>query len=248
VLRCATWLAPGLPLGLFETVTATLGSALDCDVHLESRVERSGPDPDDDPFARDELDLGFMCTPSYRQLTSRTPASVRLVEAAPVFGDDRNRDRPVYFAELLVRDHASASTLADLAGARIGFNDDVSLSGLGALRTRMAELDLDESFATMVRTGGHRASLEMLRRGEIDAASIDSNTLLDTGAPDNVRLLETWGPFPIQPIVARAELADETRRVITQTLLALHRDAAAARSLRPFRVTRFAPVAEEDYR
>lgn len=248
MLRCATWLAPGLPLRLFEVVASAVADALGTEAILESFTETSGPDPDDDPFARDDVDLGFLCAPSYRQLAARTPSSVRLVGAAPVFNDERNEGRPLYFAELVVRDDVDASSLADLAHARIGFNDHQSMSGLIALRERLGQLDLDESFATLVHTGGHRQSLEMLAAESIDAATIDSNTLLDLGTlPAGVRVLETWGPFPVQPIVVRSSLVDKTSEVITSTLLSLHRDSSTARALRRFRVERFAPVSEDDY-
>jgi ABC-type phosphate/phosphonate transport system substrate-binding protein len=249
VLRCATWLAPGLPLELFETVSSAVAESLGTEALVESFTETSGPAPDDDPFVRDQFDLGFLCAPCYRQMADRLPPSVRLVGAAPVFMDARNQGRPLYFAEFLVRDHAEASSLADLTGARIGFNDPLSMSGLISLRTRLADLDLDESFATLVRTGGHRRSLDMLAAGTIDAATVDSNTLLDVGAlPAGVRVLETWGPFPVQPIVARASLVDKTREVIASTLLALHRDSTMERVLRRFHVERFAPVTEDEYR
>jgi ABC-type phosphate/phosphonate transport system substrate-binding protein len=248
VLRCATWLAPGLPLGLFEVVASAVADTLGTKAVVESFTETSGPTPDDDPFARDQIDLGFLCTPSYRQLAARTPPSVRLVEAAPVFGDERNQGRPLYFAEFVVRDQIDASSLADLAHARIGFNDHQSLSGLIAVRDRLARLDLDESFATFVHTGGHRRSLEMLASGAIDAASIDSNTVLDLGGlPAGMRVLETWGPFPVQPVVVRSSFVDKTREVITSALLSLHRDSTTARSMRRFHVERFAPVTEDDY-
>jgi phosphonate transport system substrate-binding protein len=248
VLRCATWLAPGLPLGLFELVSSAVAESLNTKATLESFTETSGPDPDDDPFARDDVDLGFLCTPSYRQLMARRPSSVRLVGAAPVFADQRNEGRPLYFAELVVRDAVAASSLADLADARIGFNDHQSMSGLVALRERLAQLDVDESFATLVHTGGHQQSLEMLADDRIDAASIDSNTLLELGAvPPGMRVLETWGPFPVQPVVVRSSLVDKTREVITSALLALHHDSETARALRRFRVERFAPVTEDDY-
>jgi ABC-type phosphate/phosphonate transport system substrate-binding protein len=248
VLRCATWLAPGLPLGLFEVVSSAVAGTLGTEAILESFTETSGPDPDDDPFGRDEVDLGFLCAPSYRELAARTPPSVRLVGAAPVFNDERNEGRPVYFAELVVRNHLDGSSLADLAHARIGFNDHRSMSGRIALRERLAQLDLDESFATFVHTGGHRQSLEMMAAGTIDAASIDSNTLLDLGAlPAGVRVLESWGPFPVQPIVVRSSLVDRTREVIASALLSLHRDSTTARALHHFRVERFAPVTEDDY-
>jgi ABC-type phosphate/phosphonate transport system substrate-binding protein len=233
---------------LFELVSSAVAESLNTKATLESFTEASGPDPDDDPFARDDVDLGFLCTPSYRQLTARSPASVRLVGAAPVFADQRNEGRPLYFAELVVRDEVAASSLADLADARIGFNDRQSMSGLVALRERLARLDLDESFATLVHTGGHQQSLEMLAEHRIDAASIDSNTLLELGAvPPGMRVLETWGPFPVQPVVVRSSLVDKTREVITSALLALHHDSEMARALRRFRVERFAPVTEDDY-
>jgi ABC-type phosphate/phosphonate transport system substrate-binding protein len=238
-----------LPLGLFETVSSAVAASLDTEATLASWTDSSGPDPDDDPFEHDEVDLGFMCTPSYQRLAARVPPSVRLVGAAPVFADDRNEDRPVYFAELVVRDHIDATSLADLAGARIGFNDHNSLSGLVALRKRLAQLDLDESLATFVPTGGHRRSLELMAEGTIDAASIDSNTLLDVGTlPTGLRVLETWGPFPVQPVVIRSSLLDKTREVIASTLLSLHRDADTIRALRRYGVRRFAAVSEDDYR
>lgn len=244
LLRCATWLAPGLPLELFETVSSAVALALDTEATLVSYTDASGPDPDDDPFARDEIDLGFICTPSYRRLES-----VRLVGAAPVFDDPRNNGQPVYFSELVVRDGITASSLIDLRGTRIGYNDPQSMSGRVALSTRMAELELDESFATLVPTGGHRESLRLLAAGEIDAAPIDSNTLLTLGSLDaGLRVLETWGPLPVQPLVVRASLTDKTREVITATLLSLHDDHNVARDLRRARVVGFAPVTEADYR
>jgi phosphonate transport system substrate-binding protein len=249
VLRCATWLAPGLPLGLFETVTAAVADTLGTTAHLQSFTAASGPEPDDDPFARDEIDLGFLCAPSYRELVRRQPASVRLVGAAPVFADARNDGRPVYFAELVARDGVRGESLADLANARVGFNDHRSMSGVVALQERLSQLHLPESFVSLVHTGGHRESLEMLATADIDAASIDSNTLIDVGElPAGLRVIETWGPFPVQPVVVRSSLVDKTHEVITSALLSLHRDSERARALRRFHVECFAPVTEDDYR
>ncbi len=251
MLRCVTWLVPGLPLGLFETVCDATAAALGTTAQLEVRAASSGPDPDDDPFARDEFDIGFMCTPSYRRLAAAPNPTVRLIGAAPVFRDDRNMGAPVYFAEIVVGAAGAASGargLADLAGHRIGYNDANSWSGRVAILDRLRALDLDESFATFVPTGSHHQSLEQLAAGTIDAASIDSNTLLAVGLPDGTRVVETLGPFPIQPVVARASLTDKTRHVIAGTLLELHEHVPIARQLRAYGVERFAPVSEDDYR
>ncbi|HEV3227754.1 MAG TPA: PhnD/SsuA/transferrin family substrate-binding protein [Acidimicrobiales bacterium] len=230
-------------------MTAAAAASLDTEVTLRSWTDLSGPDPDDDPFARDELDLGFICAPSYLALASRAPASVRLAGAAPVFADPRNGGRPVYFSELVVIGRPDATSLEDLAAARIGINDRNSMSGLVALLEQMRARNLGDDFATLVLTGGHRHSLDRLVRGDIDAAAIDSNTLLDVGGPpDGTRVLETWGPYPVQPVVVRASMVDTAREVIANTLLSLHHDRHTARALRRFGVERFAVVTEADYR
>jgi len=234
---------------LFELLSSEIARALGTEATVESFTSASGPDPDDDPFARDEFDIGFVCTPSYRQLALRAPASVQLVPAAPVFSDERNHGKPVYFVELVARNGFEAVSLQDLVGARVGFNDERSLSGLLALEQQLEDHGVDGSSVTMVHTGGHQQSVALLESGRLDAASIDSNTLLALGGlPDGLRVVETWGPFPIQPIVARSSLLDTTCKIIADALLALDRDSDTARALRRYRVERFAPVSEADYR
>src|SRR3954451_10110925 len=178
-LRCRTWLSPGLPLELFDAVLAALEPA-GFAPELTADTTTSGPPPGpDDPFASGEVDVGFICAPSYRALAAAHPPSVALAGAAPVFDDERNHGRPVYCAELLVPCSSSATSLLDLAGTRFGYNDLASQSGYRALLDRLTELGLDDThFAAMVPTGGHRASLDALRAGTIDGASIDSNTLI----------------------------------------------------------------------
>jgi ABC-type phosphate/phosphonate transport system substrate-binding protein len=243
-LRCRTWLAPGLPLELFETVVAGLEQAgFATELSLETAMSGPAPGPDD-PFARGEVDLGFICTPSYRALAAFRPVSVALAGVAPVFADPRNGGRPVYFAELVVRDGFPATSLAELGGCRFGFNDLASQSGYRSLLARLAEVGLDRShFGELVLTGGHRRSLDALRSGAIDAAAIDSNTLLGLGgAPAGTRVVETWGPYPVQPVVVASRLDRGTVASIRDALLALPTDALA-----PFAVTRFAPIDPADY-
>lgn len=249
MLRCATWLSPGLPLPIFEVVAAAVADALGTTWTLDELTHASGPSPEDDPFARGEVDIGFMCTPSYRELARATPTSVRLAGAAPVFCDPRNAGRPVYFVELVVRGFDDASTLQDLRGARIGFNDERSLSGLLALREQLERIGADDSFVELVCTGGHRRSLEQLQSGSIDAASIDSNTLVNLRSlPQDLRVLETWGPYPVQPVVVRSSLDERTRAIVRRTLLGLHEGDATGPAMRRLGVDRFAAVTEASYR
>jgi ABC-type phosphate/phosphonate transport system substrate-binding protein len=243
-LRCRTWLSPGLPIELFETVVASL-APVGFAPELTAETATSGPPPGaGDPFASGEVDLGFICTPSYRALAAARPPSVALAGGAPVFDDPRNEGRPVYFSELVVADRCQATSLRELAGCRFGYNDLASQSGYRSLLDRLAALGLSERHVgALVLTGGHRASLDALRDGAIDAAAIDSNTLLGLGGPPpGTRVIETWGPYPVQPVVVAATLDEGTVAAIRSALLAL-----PAAVLAPFGVTRFAPVAPSDY-
>ena len=87
---------------------------------------------------------------------------------------------------------------------------------------------------------------------ELVAAAIDSNTLWlgrrrNRELDDRLRVLESWGPMPIQPLLARAELDASVRNRIAGVLLGLHEDPARRASLEAFGVRRFTAVDEASY-
>lgn len=78
----------------------------------------------------------------------------------------------------------------------------------------------------MASAGSHHQSIRMVADKTIDGATIDSNALvayLAAGGQDadRIRVLCSWGPMPIQPLVVRSALPGkevlETHR-FTQTL------------------------------
>jgi len=228
-------------MGLFAGVVSYLGERLGEGTTLTACTERSGPDPADDPFARGDIDVGFLCAPSVARLRSID------VLAAPVFADERAGGRPVYFSVLVVHDGVLADSLAGLAGRRVGFNDAASLSGYLALAGRLqaASPPLD---VELVRTGGHLESITALQAHTIDAAAIDSNTILAMGGlPDGLRAVEWWGPYPVQPAVARITIDAPRRAAIRDALVTMAADAAGAACLAAYGVQCFVAVRREDY-
>lgn len=227
-LRALTYLAPSLPLALFEHVCAWLARALGCEVQLASDGRISGPmQGDHDPFADGTADLGFVCSPSYLWLLAQPEPSIELVPAAFVFRDPRHRGAPVYFSDVVVRADHAARSFADLAGCTWGFNDECSLSGYFATLQKLHEIGCQgEFFGRRVRTGSHLASLELLLDGTIEGAAIDSTVLahayrLRPELARRLRIVDGWGPFPIQPIVARRALGPERIARIASALIAL---------------------------
>ena len=64
---------------------------------------------------------------------------------------------------------------------------------------------------------------------------------------DRVRNLESWGPFPVQPCVARKDLPAPLKRELALALLGARGDRAAPETLGRFGLEGFAPVREADY-
>ncbi len=178
-LRCITYLAPSLPPAFFQFLADQLGRALGTPAALECDARTSGPARGGgDPFAADGADVGFVCAPSYLWLTEKSPASIRLLGAAPVFDDSRLGGAPSLLADIIVRKEHPARSCVDLADATWAYNDPCSLSGWFGILQRMVELSREERFIRNARcAGSHLEAIEMVRRQTVQAAAIDSNVL-----------------------------------------------------------------------
>ncbi|MEM6730553.1 MAG: PhnD/SsuA/transferrin family substrate-binding protein, partial [Myxococcota bacterium] len=88
-------------------------------------------------------------------------------------------------------------------------------------------------------TGSHRASLESLRRGEVDFAAIDGHVWERTKAksPERIRNLKSlrrMGPSPAPPWVATDRAKAHMRREFTRVILQWQPDDLARYGLREF--------------
>lgn len=242
MLRLITYLSPSIPAGLYELIARDLEEqcGVMTDVVFEERI--SGPlAGDDDPFASGTVDVGFICSPSFRFL-NRSERAVELLPL-PVTADHRAAGNPVYFADVVVGASSPVQTFADLAGARWAYNDRNSKSGWFSMAERCAPRPPEEFFAELIASGSHLRSLELVASGAADAAAIDSNVL--RMQQHSLRVLESWGPFPIQPAVIRAAVSDETKRRVAGALLTIHE--RHSESLARFGVIRFVNGSEADY-
>ena len=253
-LRFITWLAPSLPLELFELVTAYCGSRLGVATSLATESARSGPEPGvPDPFSLDQADVGFLCAPSSIELRRRQPPPVRLVGAAFAFDDPRAAGQPVYFSDVIVASRAPARALGDLRGKAWTFNDPGSLSGYWSVFEELAAAGEDPRFfAALERSGSHLESIQRVADGRADAAAIDSNVLrrelvLDPSLAGRIRVIESWGPFPVQPIVVRAGVPESLEAELCAALLAIGDDPEAGPALRALGVDRLAPTSARLY-
>ncbi len=253
-LRLLSYLAPSIPGGLFELLAQAIAEATGRDVTVDFETTVSGPVPGTDPFASGRADVAFVCGPSYALLRS-AGAPVEVVPAAAVFDDPRNQGHPVYFSDVVVRRDHPARTLADLRGAVWTYNDRQSLSGWHRMLAALEGLGLgapEQFFSRLLASGAHVRSIELVSCQEADVSAVDSNVLLlerrrDPGLDRRVRVLESWGPSAVQPVLVRSGLDPVLKASIADTLLELHGDEKTASRLAAFGVLRFASVSEATY-
>jgi hypothetical protein len=221
-IRMVTWLAPGIPLAFFEKVRETLQERLGVPVSLGSRTKLSGPVIGSrDPFGEGLAELGFLCAPATVPAPVRGQAGFDLLGLAPLFDDDRYEGHPRCYCDLVVRGDVPAERLEDLQGMTFGYNDSSSLSGWLGLTSALSRRHTSPEafFGELVRTGGHLSSLEGLRNGSIQVASIDSNVHRShAGALDGLRVVDSVGPWPSQPVVVRGTLDGDTRAQLREAL------------------------------
>ena len=242
-MRAITYLAPGIPMAFFRTVCDHLAAQIGASVLLDSDPRSSGPPQDEpNPLVDGRADLAFACGPSF----VRRRAEVRLVGAAPVFDDIRIAGRPAYFAEVVVRRDDAATSLRGLHGARFAYNDINSLTGMLAVLAHLGSRTPPQ-VRGFVHSGSGEASVAMVASGAADVCSIDSVvwqrlTRESTLLADELRVLESLGPFPIPPVIASLKIDPGRLDTIAEALLAIPSDL-----LRAFGCSGFARVTAQDY-
>jgi phosphonate transport system substrate-binding protein len=222
-IRVYTDLVPDIPLPFFEGLVDYLGSALSVPVSLH--VGRSAENGHDvpDPFSSGQADIGFLRSPCFLDWWGRRQA-VTVLPVAPVFRDPRAQGQPVYYAEVVVRGSHPAQSFWDLRGCIWGYSSPDSLSSHVSVLKKLGELGEDERFFRSHQcSGSHRDSLRLLRAGEVDAVAVDSNVLIlarrrNPELRHDLRIVESWGPLPIQPVVASPALAPEMQQQIVRHL------------------------------
>jgi phosphonate transport system substrate-binding protein len=206
-MKLITYLAPSIPADFFRLIARDLGATLEFDETISGPLEG-----DEEPFTSGRADIGFVCSPTYRWLRPK----VELLPL-PVPLDGRASGRPVYFADVVVRAHSKSRSFEELRGGVWAYNDRNSRSGWFAMLERGGH----GFFSEFVASGSHLESIEMVRAGEADAASIDSNVLRLHGAK-GLRIIESWGPFAIQPVIIRSGVGADDKRRVADALLTLH--------------------------
>jgi ABC-type phosphate/phosphonate transport system substrate-binding protein len=88
--------------------------------------------------------------------------------------------------------------------------------------------------------------------GRADVASIDSNVLSilleqTPSLSEEVRVLKSWEPYSLQPVVVRSDLDPALKVALRESLLRTEDAPLTRPKLKGFGVKRFVAIGEEDY-
>ena len=199
-----------------------------------------------------KIQILWICGLPYVEKADATPDTLELL-AVPVPRGERYEGRPVYFSDVVVRRDRPYRRFADLRGASWAYNEPRSHSGFNVVGAYMARWRQPANFfGTVMESGAHSASLDMVLSGSVDAAAIDSTVLewlatLHPGHMQHVRVIDTLGPSPIPPLVITKRLPSELRDGIRRILLRMDTEPFGRVLLHRSGLERFVPSEDRDY-
>lgn len=160
-----------------------------------------------------DVNAVWVCGLLHVELSSNGEWPVTAVAAPTMW--EAGRRRPVYFGRVVVAAGSPYERFDDLSGRRFAYNEESSLSGYRMMLDRLSAQGAGlEFFAQTMRSGSHVASLRMVSEGRADCAIIDS-MVFDDLAPTGLRVVESVGPYPAPPLVARPEVLDQLASAAT---------------------------------
>ena len=193
-----------------------------------------------DLLALGSVDVAFLCTGGWLELQRRSPGAAEVL-AVPVVGGEAS-----YRSLVVVPAASPARGMADLAGKRFAYTDELSLSGKSYV-VRLLETTghaPDRFFDAVTYTRSHDRSITAVARGIVDGAAVHSlvfahMTARDPSLAGRVRVIHRSPPFGGMPVVASLRLPLEVRQRLRRTLLDLPDDPAGAAALRELGIERF---------
>jgi len=243
-LRFATLLAPNMA-PVYRFLAARIGRRLGRPVELV--IGRSF-----DQFEAGEADLGVICGLPYVWLADRRPPPVEPL-VAPVLAGDRYAGRPVYYSDVIVCHDSPITCLEELRGCSWAYNEPASHSGHTVTLYSLIRMGARPGFfSRVVEAGFHQRAIRLVHTGAVDAAAIDSQVLAielrdHPQLADRLRVVGSFGPSTIQPVVAAGRLPDQLKDEVRELLVDLGDDPSARPTLDHGFINRFSPVDDGAY-
>jgi len=252
IIHFRAYLAPSIPKELYQLIADYINRTTSLEMVLSFECMYSGPPRNlRDPFASHKIDIAHVCSPAFIWLSSHKQPSIELLPIVPLFKDERAQGKPIYFSDVIVATNSPIKSFKEFRGKRWCYNDTESLSGYFCLLQKLTEIKQPTSFfSKLYASGNHLNSIELIINDVVDGSAIDSNVLAlqFKNNPDlqhKIKTIESWGPSPIQPLIARKDLPDDIKQIFINALLQMAIDEKDA--LAEYLVDGFGPMYDHDF-
>jgi phosphonate transport system substrate-binding protein len=243
-LRAVSYLAPNW-FEFYQAVVSSLGRRL----QVETQLVQAHCDPLNDPLLeQDQWELAFICGLPFVRYQRMAPKQLRAI-AAPVMQASRYQNRPLYFADVIVKADSGFNTFAELAGETVCYNDPGSNSGYYLLCDRLLQENAPRFFSRAMQSGSHQHSMRWILEGKAVCAAIDSTVLEQECRlfPElsGLRVIESIGPCMMPPVVVAQHLGETLMQQMQVALL--KPDAPLQAAMNRMAMERYATVTDDEY-
>lgn len=255
-LRIITYLVPGLSVELFENISQYLEASLGTETMLFYESRFNGPQSDRiDPFKTNVADLAFITGAEYQKLFKEDNKNWELLSVGGVYPHLTKGESAGYYADIIIHKNSKEriKDFLDLRGANWATNNPCSTSGhFVMLKTLKGYGENPSFFGSVLNSGSHLNSIQMVASRKADVASVDSNVLgfamtKNPALAHDLHIFTSIGPLPPYPIMVRSSMAAEQKNAICDALLKLENVDPWNKLCADLRLLRFVKIDKDIY-
>ncbi|MDX9731798.1 MAG: phosphate/phosphite/phosphonate ABC transporter substrate-binding protein [Bdellovibrionales bacterium] len=169
-----------------------------------------------------KIDFAFLSALSFVEVEEKVGVKVLLKKVW---------DQGFYYSVILSKTNSSVRKPSDLRGKRIAFVDERSASGYLYPQALLKEagLDVKKDLKSTVFSGGHDKSVELLKKGEVDAIAVFSNDkkgrdsawTQNGGKTKEARIVWASDAIPNDPFCVRDEFYQKHPKIAHDLMFSL---------------------------
>lgn len=197
-------------------------------------------------ISRGMVDIAYICGAPY--VEDKDHAGFKLL-AVPLY-----KGKPYYYSYVITKRGKSYASILDFKGKPYAFSDPKSNSGSVVPTYVLVKKGYrpESFFNPIVYTYSHSESILAVYYGFVEGASVDSIVFdqfvgKSPKIASELRVVETYGPFPITPVVVRKDLREDVKVALRKTLLSMGKDAEGKELLRDLALDGFTLVKDSFY-
>lgn len=192
------------------------------------------------------VDVAFICSGPYAYGSLENILELLVVPEI--------RGRRKYQAYLIVHKDSKITSFQDLKGKNFVFTDSMSNTGMIYPHKRLKDINEDSEhfFANTYFSNSHDYSLDLLNRGIVDGASVNSLVFdfIRIKTPEkvsNINIIECSEWYGIPPVVVSRNLSNEKKLQLKKVFLNMNRDKEGRKILDQLMIDRYVEDSDTIY-